>query len=188
MSARPLVAVLVALLAFALSGAVARANGGSGVITVGGKVGPLQIDKSNRADVIAFAGKPDEEVTQRVLGFSNYDALGYGCSTKETADNFPIGNSGPFCRTVFFVEINHHALEDFVTTSASYHEIRGVRIGTSVSVAQRLLHNKVDRSCFVVLKASSGTALLRINFTGGKADTFVLHSLKRTAGLFNCTA
>ena len=186
--ARLLGATFVALLGFALSCGSAGASGGSGVITVGGQIGPLQIDKSRRPAVIAFAGNPDAETFERVLGFARYDALGYDCSTTETAATFPIGNSGPFCRTVFFIDIAHHTLEDFVTTSASYHEKRGVRIGTSVADAQRLLHNRVDRNCLVVLKASSGTAALRISFTGGRADTFVLHSLKRTAGLFHCTA
>jgi hypothetical protein len=188
MSARPLVAVFVALLGFAVFGGVARATGGSGVITVGGQIGKLQIDKSTRADVIAFAGKPDHESSERVLGFAHYDALGYDCSTTENADNFPLGNGGPFCATAFFVDTSHHTLEDFVTSSAAYREKRGVRIGTSVADAQRLLHNTVSRSCLVVLKASSATAALRINFTGGRVDTFVLHSLKRTAGLFHCTA
>ena len=181
-------ATLIALLGFALSCGSAGASGGSGVITVGGQIGPLQIDKSRLADVVAFAGNPDAETRERVLGFPNYDGLGYGCSTTESASTFPLGNNGPFCRTIFFIDIAHHTLEDFVTTSAAYHEKRGVRIGTSVADAQRLLHNTVDRSCLVVLKAESGTAALRINFTGGRADTFVLHSLKRTAGLFHCTA
>ena len=56
-----------------------------------------------------------------------------------------------------------------------------------MSDAQRLLKRQVSRSCGVVLKVDGAKAALRINFTGGHADTFVLHSLKRTAGLFNCT-
>jgi hypothetical protein len=186
--ARRLGAISVALVAFALLCGSAGAAGGSGVITVGGQIGKLQIDKSVRADVIAFAGTPDAQTTERVLGFANYNALGYDCSTTETAANFPIGNSGPYCATVFFLDVPHKTLEDFVTTSAAYHEKRGVRIGTSVSVAQRLFHTKVNRSCLVVLQAQSQTAKLRINFTRGKADTFVVHSLKRSAGLFHCTA
>jgi hypothetical protein len=186
--ARRLGAIFIALFAFALSCGSAGASGGSGVITVGGQIGRLQIDKSTRADVIAFAGNPDAESNERVLGFAHYTALGYDCSTTEAEDNFPLGNGGPFCRTVFFVDTSHHTLEDFVTTSAAYHEKRGVRIGTSTADAERLLHNKVSRSCLVVLRVESLTAKLRINFTRGHADTFVVHSLKRTAGLFHCTA
>jgi hypothetical protein len=185
--ARFLGASLVALLAFMLLSASAGAAGGSGVVAVTGQVGKLQIDKSNRADVVAFAGSPDVEVKQRVLGFPSYDALGYDCSDTESANNFPIGNSGPYCVTIFFTDIASHSLEDFVSSSDSYHERSGVRIGTSVSDAQRLLKRQVSRSCGVVLKVDGTKAALRINFTGGHADTFVLHSLKRTAGLFNCT-
>jgi hypothetical protein len=185
--ARFLGASAIALLAFALLSGPASAAGGSGIVAVTGQVGKLQIDKSDRAAVLAFAGTPDQEIKQRVLGFPSYDALGYDCSDTESADNFPIGNSGPYCVTIFFVDIATHSLEDFVSSSASYHERNGVRIGTSVSDAQRLLKRQVSRSCGVVLKVDGAKAALRINFAHGKADTFVLHSLKRTAGLFNCT-
>ena len=185
--ARILGVTLVALLGVALLSGSATAAGGSGVVAVTGQVGKLQIDKSNRAAVLAFAGKPDVEVRQRVLGFPSYDALGYDCSDTESANNFPIGNSGPYCVTIFFIDIASHSLEDFVSSSDSYHERNGVRIGTSVSDAQRLLHRQVTRGCGVVMRIDGANALLRINFTNGRADTFVLHSLKRTAGLFNCT-
>jgi hypothetical protein len=178
---------LVVLVVAVLTGS-AIAAGGSGMIAVTGAIGPLQIDKSNRAAVLAFSGKPDTEVRQRVLGFPSYDALGYDCSDTESAKNFPIGNSGPYCVTIFFIDIASHSLEDFVSSSAAYHERNGVRIGTSVSDAQRLLHRQVSRSCGVVLKVDGAKANLRVNFTNGHADTLVLHSLKRTSGLFNCTA
>jgi hypothetical protein len=185
--ARFLGASAIALLAFALLSGSANATGGSGIVAVTGQVGKLQIDKSDRAAVLAFAGTPDQEIRQRVLGFPSYDALGYDCSDTESADNFPIGNSGPYCVTIFFVDIGSHSLEDFVSSSATYRERNGVRIGTSVTDAQRLLKRQVSRSCGVVLKVDGAKAALRINFTHGHADTFVLHSLKRTAGLFNCT-
>lgn len=185
--ARFLGASLFALLGFALLSGSASAAGGSGAVSVTGTVGKLQIDKSNRIAVIAFAGTPDVEVKQRVLGFPSYDALGYDCSDTESANNFPIGNSGPYCVTIFFTDIASHSLEDFVSSSTSYHERHGVGIGTSVSDAQRLLHRQVTRGCGVVMRIDGAHAALRINFTNGHADTLVLHSLKRTAGLFNCT-
>jgi hypothetical protein len=185
--ARFLGASLVVLLGFALLSGSAGAAGGSGKVAVTGQIGPLQIDKSDRAAIIAFAGTADLEVRQRVLGFPSYDALGYDCSATESANNFPIGNSGPYCVTIFFTDIASHSLEDFVSSSTAYHESHGIRIGTSVADAQRLLHRQVSRSCGVVLKVDGATANLRVNFTNGHADTLVLHSLKRTAGLFNCT-
>lgn len=186
--ARFLGASMIALFAVALLSGSASAAGGSGIVAVTGQVGKLQIDKSERAAVIAFAGTPDQEIRQRVLGFPSYDALGYDCSDTESANNFPIGNSGPYCVTIFFINIASHSLEDFVTSSAAYHERNGVRIGTSVSDAQRLLKRQVSRSCGVVLKVDGAKATLRVNFTNGHADTLVLHSRKRTSGLFNCTA
>ena len=178
-----LVLVLLAACCVSASAAV-----GGNVITVGGRIGPLQIDKSGRAEVLAYAGKPDAEVKERVLGFPAYDALGYECSTKEAADNLSMGNDGPFCRTIFIVDISSHKLEDFFTSDARYQEDRGVRIGTPAAAAQRLLHTTIDHKCLSVLKVESGKALLRISFTGGKADAFALHSPNRTSGLFHCMA
>lgn len=186
--ARFLGASVIGLVAFGLLSTSASATGGSGIVAVTGQVGKLQVDKSDRAAVIAFAGTPDVEIKQRVLGFPSYDALGYGCSDTQSANNFPIGNSGPYCVTIFFINIASHSLEDFVSSSATYHERNGVRIGTPVSDAQRLLKRQVSRSCGVVLKVDGTKANLRVNFTNGHADTLVLHSLKRTSGLFNCTA
>jgi len=166
----------------------ASAAVGENVITVGGRIGPLQIGKSGRADVIAYAGKPDAEVHERVLGFPSYDALGYECSSKEASDNLSMGNDGPFCRTIFIVDVSSHTLEDFFTSDARYRVDRGVRIGTPAATAQRLLRTKIDHNCLAVLKLDGGAALLRVSFTGGKADAFALHSPNRTSGLFHCMA
>jgi hypothetical protein len=184
--ARTLGAISAALLALAFSASAGAVAGGSGVISVAGRVGQLQIDKSSRADVVGFAGNPDAEIRERVLGFSNYDALGYDCSTTPAGSFFTLGNSGPYCRTVFYVDIKSHTLEDFVTTDAGYHESHGIRIGTTASAAQRLTHTQVSRNCLVVLHLRSQKASLSINFGGGKADTFAIHSNLRTSGLFNC--
>jgi hypothetical protein len=184
---RALVLVL-ALAVLASTGAAAQAAGGNGVISAAGVVGKLQIDKSTRADVLAFAGKPDAEVNnERVFGYHSYDAVGYDCSDKEANDNFTLGNSGPYCKTMFVIDIPSHSLEDFATTSSAYH-VRGVSIGTAVSAAQRALRTKVDRSCLVVLKTETAKAKLRIDFVGGRADAFAVHSLRRTSGLFHCMA
>ena len=181
-------AVLGAAVVLCAPAAAAGVAGGAGTLTVGGKIGPLQIDKSNRAAVVAFAGKPDAEVQSVVYQLAKYDALGYGCSTTSANDNFPLGNDGPYCQTAFFIDKTTQTIEDFITTSGNYHLSHGIRIGTTLSAAQRLLHTRADRSCLVVLKLDGPNALFRISFTGGKADTFVLHSPQRTAGLFNCTA
>jgi hypothetical protein len=178
---------LVLLLLVACCVPASAAVGGN-VITVGGRIGPLKIDQSSRTDVVAYAGKPDSEVRERVLGFRSYDALGYACSTKEAADNLSMGNNGPFCRTIFIVDVSSHKLEDFFTSDARYRVDRGVQIGTPAATAQRLLRTTIDHSCLSVLKLDGGAALLRIDFTGGKADAFALHSPNRTSGIFHCMA
>ena len=166
----------------------AGAAGGSGVVSVNGVIGPLQVNKSNRAAVVAFAGQPDQEIKERVLGFGAYDALGYDCQDTETDFNVTLGNSGPYCKTAYFIDSSSHALEDFFTTSDGFRESHGVRIGTTASAAQKLTHQSVSHRCLAVIRLQTGKASLRIGFKNGKATTFVVHSLRRTSGIFNCLA
>jgi hypothetical protein len=179
MMSRALLASLASLALAAVLAASAASAGGSGAISAAGRIGPLQIDKSTRADVVAFAGAPDAEVRERVFGFGQYIGLGYDCQENRSDSTFTLGNSGPYCRTAYFLDINTRKLEDFVTTSASFREARGVRIGTSLADAQRRL---------TVIRVDTATAKLRVNVGGRGVDTFALHSLLRTSGLFNCMA
>ena len=47
--------------ALGVGGTSVAASSGSRVVTAAGRIGPLQVDKSTRAAVIAFAGAPDAE-------------------------------------------------------------------------------------------------------------------------------
>src|SRR5437764_15099645 len=50
------------------------------VISAGGQIGPLRMDRSNQAAVVSFAGKPDaERQGGEGGGFAGFTAVGYGC-------------------------------------------------------------------------------------------------------------
>src|SRR5690349_22957337 len=70
-----------------LSSAVILALAGCGsqsthVVRASGQIGPLHVDRSGEAAVIAFAGKPDATATGTAPGYERYRALGYGCRGK----------------------------------------------------------------------------------------------------------
>jgi hypothetical protein len=176
-----------------------RSAGGSGTVRVTGRIGTLQLDRSDRADVIAFAGRPDAERENRKgPGFARYDALGYGCVKTRTPDVFPLAETtnGPYCRTIFFIAGKSGKLGTFFTTSARYSEGHGVHIRTLQARAERLLHQRLVVGCETNLYVSSPAAMLTIAFEGGverltsvkgaHVYAFVLHSRQRDAGVFDC--
>jgi hypothetical protein len=169
----------------------------SAVVTAKGRIGPLHLDRSNRAAIIAFAGRPDTERTGQEFDSPRYYALGYRCAKKEAPDRFPITAGGPQCRTIFFLNRRTGRLETFFTTEPRYSEGHGVRIGTASSAAERLLHKRLSEGCETNIYLSSPTGSLTIAFAGGKAGrhlhvtgahvfAFVLHSRHRDAGVFDC--
>jgi len=93
------------------------------------------MDRSTRADVIAVAGRPDVERRGVEYDATPYIALGYACSSKPNDDAFPVletpgtGRTGPYCKTVFWVNRRTRRLGDFYTSSVRYSERHGVRIG-----------------------------------------------------------
>ena len=147
------------------------------VLTASGRIGPLQIDRSTRADVIAFAGRPDVERRGVEYDATPYIALGYACSSKPNDDAFPVletpgtGRTGPYCKTVFWVNRRTRRLGDFYTSSVRYSERHGVRIGMPTAAAEHLLHQRVYVGC----EENLGIGLLTVAFDGGVG--------RRTSGL-----
>ena len=88
------------------------------VVSAGGQIGPLRMDRSNQADVVSFAGKPDaERQGGEGGGFAGFTALGYDCGAKERGDRFPLletprGRQGLYCETVFWVNRQTGGLAD----------------------------------------------------------------------------
>jgi hypothetical protein len=191
--------VSLALLVWAVGCSSGGTSGGSGTVRVTGRIGTLQLDRSDRADVMAFAGKPDAERQSREgPGFARYDALGYDCTRTRTPQVFPLVRSAPrpYCGTIFFIDEQSGRLETFFTTSARYAEGHGVQMRAPQARAERLLHRHLVVGCETNLYVSSPAAALTIAFEGGvermtsvtgaHVYALVLHSRQRDAGVFDC--
>jgi hypothetical protein len=156
------------------------------------------IDRSSQANVIAAVGKPTAEKRGQVSGSLPYRALGYDCNVVKKAYGEPLTKDGPYCRTVFFIDLASGVLETFFTEGAGYVEGHGVHIGMATADAERLLHMRVTQGCETNLYLTSKTASLTIAFegghvhlpntavVGGRVYAFVLHGRKHDAGVFDC--
>jgi hypothetical protein len=188
----------VALLAVSLAVISACASKSSSAprsvsVTATGEVGPLRIDVSDRADVVAFAGKPDSERHGRYFTAPPFDALGYGCNGRPAAE--PTGDPG--CKAVFYLDSRSGTLELFVTSDPRFAALRGVHTGTSTAVAERLLHRRVLNGCetdlffktsraYLVVGFSGGRVLSNRHLVGGGVTFLVVHSQHRNPSVLDC--
>ena len=182
---------LVLVLSLAGCGSTARH-----VVRRDGWIGPLHVDRSDRSDVIAFAGKPDATAPGRAPGYCPYRALGYDCARKRMQNGVSLAPHAASCRTAFFFDRGTGKLETFYTSSSEYTEGHGVRIGMEQAEAERLLHQRLVAGCTAALHFGSGTASLSIEFggglergtsiTGAHVTDFVVHGHRRDAGIFDC--
>jgi hypothetical protein len=134
------------------------------LVTATGRVGPLNMDQSDRADVIAFTGKPESERRGWYDRTAPFDALGYGCRGKRATDHLGF----PLCRTVFYLDSHSGKLELFFTTTDRYAERHGIHVGTPTAVAERALHERVYVGCDAFLFVRTKSAFLVTQFGGGK--------------------
>ena len=178
------------------------------VISAGGHIGPLRMDRSSQADVVSFAGKPDaERQGGEGGGFAGFTAVGYGWGATARDDRFPMletarGREGPYCETVFWVNRHTGGLADFYTSSRKYEERQGVRIGMKTAQAERLLHRRVDVGCEENVYLGKRDAALTVGFdgghprkvpgsstlhlVGGHVYAFTLHGADSDIGIFDC--
>jgi hypothetical protein len=174
-----------------LSGCGGHSN--SHLVSVDGRIGPLHIDRSDRADVVRFAGRPAAERTGRSNSVS-YRALGYDCGASSGSFRFALGSA--YCRTVFFLAGEGDRLRVFFTSSPEYIETDGVRIGMNQVAAERLVHRRLTVGCTTALHFTSPTGALSISFGGGRetgikvtgahVDAFILHGTGVDPDIFDC--
>jgi hypothetical protein len=107
-------------------------HGGSGALTLTGRVGPLRIGMARRSDIESFAGGPDSERYAEGL-----IELGYDCT-------FPSGT--PDCQTAFFLDAANRLVQ-FSTASPSYKAFGMVTVGTSTTRAAQLAHAQALVGC-----------------------------------------
>lgn len=182
----------MAVAAVLLAGCGGRSS--SQVVSVDGRIGALRVDRSDRAAVIRFAGRPDAERPGR--NYLRYRALGYDCPAHASPGTVQIVPGGAHCRTVFFLAGEPERLRVFFTSSSAYTESNGVRIGMRQAEAERRLHRRLTVGCTTVLHFTSPTGALSISFSGGReagtsvtgahVDAFVLHGTGVDPDIFDC--
>ncbi len=107
-------------------------NGGSGTLTLAGRVGPLRIGIATRADIEAFAGTPDSEGYNEGL-----IELGYDCT---------VSYGTPDCQTNFFLDAANRLVQ-FSSASPNYNAFGTVTVGTPTQRAARLAHAQALAGC-----------------------------------------
>jgi hypothetical protein len=154
-----------------------------------GTVGPLKIDVSTRADVIAFAGHPEAERHDRYAGYAPYDALGYRCHGQRRTEA---------CGTVFYLDTRSGTLAILDTEDARFETQQGIHVGTPTATAERLLHRVVHGGCDAYLFLRTRAAYLVLQFTGGPGKgkdrhvvgghvgELVVHSSRHNPGVLDC--
>jgi hypothetical protein len=179
--------VAVATLAGCGSGHVRQSR--QVVVNARGRVGPLHVDESNRADVISFAGSPESERRGRYARpYLSYDALGYGCKGKPATDKAGI----PRCKTVFYVEPRGGKLELLYTEDRRYVDPHGVHPGMRAPAAERRLRRHAFNGCFSGFRFDTKAGFLVMWFYGGRAlvseyvGFLVVHSQHLNPGVLDC--
>ncbi|HEX6700981.1 MAG TPA: hypothetical protein VF101_09655 [Gaiellaceae bacterium] len=167
-------------------------------ITIDGRIGPLQLDRSTARSIVAFAGRPDAVPWSRFASqYAAYTALGYSCRPTDIGWRFALtpAYKGPFCKTVFYVNRRTGRLADFETSSRQYVGPRGLRVGMQSAIAERRLHQHLRQACGANVGFTTRRADLTLEFVGGSmrpdqsvvgahlAD-MVLTSLRHDVGVY----
>jgi hypothetical protein len=141
---------------------------GSVRIDPAGAIGPLRINRSSRAQVIAYAGEPSLFRIGKGDRGTTYEALGYGCA--------PGAGTGKYwsesligCRTDFYLVDGRLSL--FFTQDRRFVEAAGIRIGAPELRAERLLRQTAIYGCAADLHVGNKRAWLTVALSGGKIRT-----------------
>jgi hypothetical protein len=158
----------------AASGGKARVvPGGSGLISLSGGVGAVRLGVSTEAEVTAAIGSPDAtaEDSFRFDGAPRYKALGYTCALTKAGNRIPLtydGAGGPYCRTVYYINLREGVFGSFWTTSAAFRTAAGTRVGTATETAARRERRSPANGCHVGFTENSATLVLVIDIAGFK--------------------
>lgn len=177
-----LAAAVVALLSACGASASHRTRHDQIRVTATGRIGPLQINRSSRAAVIAFAGRPTSENRSRErAGAPGVDALFYGCRA-------PRGDLDPVagCNAIFWIDLRSSKLAVFRATDSRYVGPHGVHVGTRTAVAERAFHEKAVGGCTSSLRVDTKRTFLALVFQGGRVGELIVHSVKLNPGVIDC--
>ena len=125
---------------------IAFVHGGSGTLTLSGRVGPLQFDQSSELDVMAAAGQPDVTATGNFGAQDpDYFAMGYTCQEQEQRGWLYVDHFD-YCRTIFYINTHTQLLTAFASSSRNY-SFRGASPGMTSRAATRHIHVEPYSGC-----------------------------------------
>lgn len=141
-----------------------------------GRIGPLRLNRSRAAAIIAFAGKPD------VRGTGDFDApsapgfhsLGYGCAAKVTrrtySGRYYAGDADHhqhFCKTIYYLNGNTGLLGGLWTSSHGFRTAAGSYPGLGQDETNRLEGVPAYAGCGNGIRQYSAVANLFMENEGG---------------------
>lgn len=170
---------------------------GSVHLSATGRIGPLHLDRSTRAEVVAFAGTP--QVEAHMYGYFQkgdpLDALGYSCAGTYRSRGIRLAKGKPPCLDVFWIDVRTGKLGNAYLAGRRFVDAHGIRVGTSSATAERLLHQTLVSGCTDALREGEITLLFdgghmvvamgQNHVVGAHVSAFVLDGHQRT-GLFEC--
>jgi hypothetical protein len=113
-------------------------NGGT--VTLSGQIGPLRLGVSTASAVIANVGTPEATAIGNAgVDLPNCEAFGYECSVLPYAIPllFQPEVHGPYCGTVYYLNVKTQTLGGFATTSNRYSTAAGTTVGMTATEAAR---------------------------------------------------
>jgi hypothetical protein len=199
--------LFVAAAIAATAGSIAATAVASPAVTItsAGRIGPLRLDRSDHADIVAFAGAPEVENTVfGSPGAPGAEALGYRCESPFNPPPLaaPTGDSNgdPFCRTVYYINLETERLGTFFTSLTSFRDGHGVRVGITTAQADRKEGVPALSGCGSAIRIQTATAALNVDISGGgfkregnkmltrggRVGALVLHSARHDVDVFDC--
>jgi len=89
----------------------------------------------------------------------DYEALGYRCSSTRSDQGVHIGAYGsdtpPYCRTVYFINVDTHTFAGFLTTASGYATAQGTMVGMTEASARRREGRPSIAGCFTGIQIGS---------------------------------
>jgi hypothetical protein len=198
-----LLLTVVCLLGAAGSSSMAATDSSGVRITSGGKIGPLDMDRSDMSAIVAFAGEPEvDEVDAGAYPGSGWEALGYRCGPEDTSSPLvaTAGAQGPYCRTVYYLNSKTDVLGTFFTSMPGFRDAHGVFVGMRTAKADRLEGKKATGGCGQGIFRTTPSGTYHVVITGGhthrrgnelvvrggRVGALVLHSRTNDVGVFDC--
>jgi len=148
-------------------------SGGGGLISLSGTVGAVKLGVSTEVDVTAALGSPEATASDDFqIGAGEYKALGYGCSMTNTRHRRVLtyfATTGPYCQTVYYLNLEKGVVGSFWTTSRAFHTKRGTHVGTATEMAERHERHPARYGCHSGLTETSAKVVLVLDIEGDRA-------------------